>query len=124
MSLQIVITTEAHRGYFVSRYINLQVVITTSFSPYINFVFFIFLRCLVTATLFLVISTLFSRFSTLFSRFSTLFSRYINFVFSLYQICSFFLFSCYINLVFLLYQLRFFSIFSPFSQLRFLVIST
>ena len=115
MSLQIVITTEAHRGYFVF----------SLYQPagrYNDFVFFIFLRCVVTATLFLVISTLFSRFSTLFSRyikfvlffcflvisasfffhffpiFSTSFSRYINLVFF---ICSF---SHYINCVFSLYQ--------------------
>ena len=117
MSLQIVITTEAHRGYFVF----------SLYQPagrYNDFVFSLY------QFRFLHFSSL-SRYSNIVSCYINFVFSFFNFVFSLYQLCflvisnlSFFLFSCYINLVFLLYHLCFFSIFSPFSQLRFLVIST
>ena len=106
-----------------SRYINLQVVITTLFSCYVTFVFSLYqfrflhffsffnfiislqqLCFLVISNLFffcfLVISTLFSCYiSFVFFHF---FSNFLNFVFSLHRTS----FSRYINFVFSLYQLH------------------
>ena len=103
-----------------SRYINLQVVITTLFSCYITFVFslyqFRFLH------FFSFFNFVISLQQLCFLVISTLFSRYIKFVFSLYQICSFFVFLLY-QLCFLVISASVFPFFFPFSQLRFLFTS-